>query len=321
MKIIEKLLARFNGLHYRQEYLCLALEDLSEPLNVYAVRKQGELINLTAHHLFVGYCPVIIALPFMVDEKNRLQLVFCLKVFNENETLDKEDVLAELFLQKIEERNVNGTDIFFYRASSGRHEFLPSINQWIISLNNLLSGKKAGNVFLKGNLLKQVQIAYSVPRKICLVTVGSNGIYNLFPTDLHGQVNEQIYIISLRYNGKACEQVLESENILLSDIEPGAFKKVYLLGKNHMQPLKPRSAFEFSHLDSAQFHLPLPQHTVAYKELALTGSFVEGIHRLLVFQIRNEVKMEGNSGSLSHIHTVYATWRENKGLRSNYLLR
>src|SRR5688572_12181747 len=113
MKIVEKLLARFNGLHYRQEYLCLALEDFSEPLNVYAVRKQRVIKNLTAHHLFVGYSPVIMALPFMVDERDRLQLVFCPKVFNENDTLNKKDVLAELFLQKIEERNVDGTDIFF----------------------------------------------------------------------------------------------------------------------------------------------------------------------------------------------------------------
>src|SRR5688572_11385999 len=133
MKVVEKLLARFNGLHYRQEYLCLELENFSVPLNVYAAVNKRVTKNLTAHHLFVGYSPVIIALPFMADEKNRLHLVFSPKVFRENEALEKKDVVAELFLEKIEERNVDGTDIFFYRANSGRHRFLPGFNQWIIS--------------------------------------------------------------------------------------------------------------------------------------------------------------------------------------------
>ena len=321
MKVVENIFARLNGLHYRQEYLCFDLKNFTDTLFVYAAVKGRIIKNITAHHLFVGYCPLVIALPFAVDEGHGLQLVFCSKALNENEMYDKKDVLAELFLQKIEERNVEGADIFFYRGIFGRHWFLSGFHQRIINLGNSLFGRKAGNVFLKGNLLKQVQIAYSVPRKICLVSVGNNRAYNLFPTDLHGQVNDKAYILSLRHEGKACAQVLESQQIVLSDVEASAYKKVYALGKNHMQPLKQRKEFEFSPLNSPEFQLPLPQQAVAYKELELTSSFVEGIHRLLLFQIRKEVKLEGDPEILAHIHTVYGTWRENKGLRSNFLLR
>ena len=169
--------------------------------------------------------------------------------------------------------------------------------------------------------MNQVQIAYSVARKICLITVGENNLYNLFPTDLHGQLYGGFYVISLRYEGKACQQVMETKRLVLSDIESAAFKKVYALGKNHMQPLKERAAFDFSHTDSAVFHLPLPRHAVAYKEMELLDSFVEGIHRLFIFRIINEVKTIAHPATLAHIHTVYATWRENSGLKGNYLLR
>ena len=63
--------------------------------------------------------------------------------------------------------------------------------------------------FLPDNLYKQVQIAYSIPRNISLITVGQNDRFNLFPTDLHGPVNEDHYIISLRHEGKACQQVMK----------------------------------------------------------------------------------------------------------------
>ena len=99
------------------------------------------------------------------------------------------------------------------------------------------------------------------------------------------------------------------------------FKKVYSLGKNHMQPLKDRSAFDFSQMDSHGMHLPLPNHAVAYKELELIDSFKEGIHCLLIFRINKEEKLVADPETLAHIHSIYATWRENNGLRGNYLLR
>lgn len=320
MKFVRTLLNRFNGLHYRQEYLCLALEKFPNPLRLYTARDGKLLDEITRHHHFVGYCPVIFALPRAYGEADRLHLVFSQNDLTKNEVFQKKDVLAELFLEKIFENKING-GVFFYQAVHARHRFLPSFNQFIIGLNNILFNKKEGNVFLKGNLLKQVQVAYSMPRKICLISTGKNGLYNLFPTDLHGKVNDQLYVISLRHEGKACRQVMETGRLVLSDMEVGAYKRVYSLGKNHMQPLKERYTFEFSPSDSAIFHLPLPLQVLAYKELELADSFTEGIHRLLIFRIVNEIKLTADHGTLAHIHSAYATWRENNGLKGNYLLR
>jgi hypothetical protein len=37
--------------------------------------------------------------------------------------------------------------------------------------------------------------------------------YNLFPTDLHGQPDDEHYVISLRHEGIACQQVLQTRKI------------------------------------------------------------------------------------------------------------
>ena len=72
---------------------------------------------------------------------------------------------------------------------------------------------------------------------------------------------------------------------------------------------------------STTLKLPLPQHTLFYRELELMESFVHGIHKLFLFKIVSAKMAEDEPATLAHIHNVYATWRYNKGLPGNYLLR
>jgi len=146
-------------------------------------------------------------------------------------------------------------------------------------------------------------------------------LYNLFPTDLHGLVNEHHYIISLRHNGKACAQVEAVKRIVLTNIAADQYKQVYGLGKNHMQPMKRKDQFPFSEMTSTYFQYPLPIKAVEYKELELQSSFVYGIHKLLLFKIINQQKSTDHPSTLAHIHNSYATWRYKQHIESNYLMR
>ena len=181
--------------------------------------------------------------------------------------------------------------------------------------------KKKGNVFLYDNLYKQVQIAYSLPRNISLITVSENNQYNLFPTDLHGQVDDQHYIISLRHEGKASGQVERTGKILITEMDSQFYKTVYALGKNHTQEMKSNENFPFSDTVSAHLLLPLPKMALYYRELELVNSFMYGIHRLFLFKILYRQQVRGKPSTLVHIHNVYASWRYNNRLPGNYLLR
>ena len=104
-------------------------------------------------------------------------------------------------------------------------------------------------------------------------------------------------------------------------MEVSAYKQVYALGKNHMQPLKEKAVFNFDSKVSKYFQLPLPRNVTMYKELELQESFILGIHRFLLFKIIYTEKVGQTRQTLAHIHNVYATWRYKKGLESNYQLR
>ena len=324
MALLQKLFTHINGLDYRQEYLCLAKESFQQPLHAYIVKNEKVVRDITCAHHFVGYCPLIFAFPSqLVRDFNSdpIKIHFSSLPLLQNEISREKDAVGSLDLKKISQEGIDENVVSFYEGVHGRHWFLSGFHQSVIRLNNHWYGKKPGNVFLKGNLYNQVQIGYAVPRKICLITVGQDQKYNLFPTDLHGQIDEEYYLISLRHEGNACKQVESAGRIVLSDMDVNAYQTVYSLGKNHMQPLKERAAFNFSADNSKNFDLPLPDATVGYKELEVVNSFIKGIHKLILFRIIYREKTDQKKSTLVHIHNCYATWRNKQGIMGNYLLR
>jgi flavin reductase (DIM6/NTAB) family NADH-FMN oxidoreductase RutF len=324
MKWVKKILNKLNGLYYPQEYLCFAKESFLYPLHAYLADGKQIIKDITNEHLFTGYSPLIFVLnaagnnPELADN---IEIILSRQLLHPNDFFTKKDAVARLSLKMIRKQSAGDSNILYYEAIEGEHHFLSSFHQYIIGLNNRLYNKKPGNVFLHENLYKQVQIAYAVPRIISLITVSDGKSYNLFPTDLHGPVNEQYYVSSLRHEGNACKQVEGSGRIVISQMHCDAYKTVYSLGKNHMQELKPKENFPFGSISSSLYQLPLPQAALYYRELELMESFEQGIHKLLLFKIVSAKAVSNESATLAHIHNCYATWRHNKGLSGNYLLR
>jgi flavin reductase (DIM6/NTAB) family NADH-FMN oxidoreductase RutF len=319
------MLNRLNGLYYTQEYLCLAKESFQQPLHVYLVTGKQIIKDITNRHLFTGYSPLIFTLYSTsvndVELTEKIDIIFSEQSFKPNEFLEKKDATACLSLKMIRRQSAGDMDIAYYEATKGEHYFLSSFHQYIIELHNRLYNKKPGNVYLHKNLYTQVQIAYSVPRVISLITVGDGKLFNLFPTDLHGAINERYYISSLRHEGKACRQVEASGRIVISQIHCDAYKTAYSLGRNHVQELRSKENFPFGNINSPGFEWPLPQSALYYRELELVQSFEHGIHKLLLYKVVSRQMLSNEPATLAHIHNVYATWRRNKGLPGNYLLR
>lgn len=323
MKPFKKILSRFNGLSFRQDYLCLSKEKLEQPLCAYLLSKNQVFKDITNLHLFVGYQPLVFA--FAENGKpgfeNDIEVVFSPRQLSLNDIVDEKNVLARLQLNLIKREPAGATIISFYEGTKGRHRFVNGRSQLIQGLYNQLYNRKAGNVYLNRNLYTQVQIAYALPRTISIITVGDEGEFNMFPTDLHGQCSEEFYIISLRTNGKACQQVEASRKILVSEVHCDLYKTVYGLGKNHMQPMRAETHFPVSGDYSARFGLPIPLQTLAYRELELVDTFVHGIHKLMTFRIVSAERLTDDPDTLSHIHNSYATWRHKNNLAGNYLMR
>src|SRR6266536_1469667 len=255
-----------------------------------------------------------------LNNKSIIKIFYSISPLEMESTVPKKYIVAILSLKKIKEQKTDNSFVYYFEGINGKHKFLSPFHQFIVQLNNQLYNKKIGNVFLEYNLYKQVQIAYAIPRVISLITVSSDNLFNLFPTDLHGQINEDYYIISLRYQGNACKQVEQAKKIVLSNVDASYYKEAYNLGKNHMQPLKEKSNFVFSEENSYTLKLPLPPNVIECRELELKDSFIHGIHKLLLFKILNHQKSQNSSTTLAHVHNAYATWRYKQGLGNYFFL-
>lgn len=313
MNMIKRILNKLNGMHYSREYVCLAPEQHTQALHMLLVENRVVIKDITTVYSMTGICPVIIALPSLTgidfNKKEIIHVFYTTSSVKKGEIISTKNVIAKLRLKKIKTLTTEQTMTYFFEGKKGSHKFVPSFYQFFDRLNNNLYNNKKGNIFLKGNRYTQIQVVYSVPQLISLITVCKNDLYNVFPTDQHGEICDKYYVIALRHAGKACRQVLDSKNILLSNIDVHQHKEVYTLGKNHMQPLNERNKFNFSETQTNLLHMPIPKNTTEYRELTLVESFIHGIHRILIFEILSHQKITDNSATLSCIHNAYATWR------------
>src|SRR4029079_13228199 len=171
------------------------------PIHAYFVKDGHVIKDNTNEHLFTGYSPLIFTLisSDLKEPFSKIEMFFSQRSLQPNDLFKKRDALAWLSLGLIQKQKISDNEIYYYKGIRGQHHFLSFFHQYIIGLNNQVYNRKKENVFLNNALYTQVQIAYSIPRIISLITVGSGGLYNLLPTDLHGPVNEQYYVSSLRH--------------------------------------------------------------------------------------------------------------------------
>ena len=307
------------GTTLRQEYICVEEERLSHQSHFFLIDDE-RFLDLTDRHLFIGYYPLIIAISCeknsslndLLQNKNLIKTVF-------GETKDK--IIAQLILKKIDTREFDEATLFLFEGVKGSHRFLSKFHILTNSLKYKLTAEKKVNIYLRGNLYEQVKIAYSIPRKISLVTLGKNNMFNLFPTDINGRIGKQNFVISLRKNGKANKQVKELKKIVLSEMAVDSYKEVYSLGVNHTKDLREKNEFNFSEKLSQEYSIPLPKNALRYFELEFINDLQTGVHNLCFFKIVNSVNLDDSKSTLAHIHRDYAEWRINNGFISNFFLR
>ena len=309
------------GITLPQEYLCVPQSDFAKPLRVFAGDKPGKYgLDITTHHLFIGYKPLVIAVEkeylneLKMSSQDPLYLSFCSEEKNE---------LAWLEVKFIYEVKLSSVTCLLFEGVKGEHSFTNNFHKLFSSIYYRLTADKKKNIFLAGNLYDQVKIAYSIPRQIYLASVGSNSLYNIFPTDLSGQIGEDNFIISLRTNGKANEQVEKAGKCLVAKMEAGFFMEVYGAGRNHMRELSDTNKLGVSlrQESSAALNLPVPHDAIQYFELEKIDKFEVGIHTIHFFRIINSVSLSNSHSVLTHIHRDYAEWRIKNGINTNYLIR
>jgi flavin reductase (DIM6/NTAB) family NADH-FMN oxidoreductase RutF len=310
VKVKQAIKKLIFGLSIPQQYLCVDLESL-EGLKAFVILSNGSSISID--QIFVGYKPVILAFNDVTNALGNGDIVV--------EHRDgKGRTISTLWLRPVTVNFNSCPELKLFEVTKGKHAFLNGLHQWTNRVKGIASMSQPGNIDLPGNLHDRVRIAYSLPRTISLVSVQKGMFMNLFPTDLHGRVNEKFYLSSLRIGGKAQQQVEEVGRVVICDVSSDAYRAVYTLGKNHMKDMTSAEQFDLLPNHSEKFGFGVPRKTLRYFELEVADFMDAGIHRIYLYKIKNQ-KVIGDTNTLAHIHQYYAQWRLNHGLETTYLLR
>ncbi len=311
MSLVKSVARRlFNGLYFSNEYICLNREAIIPDIKV-MLETGDSAYDVTDSHLLLGYKPLLIALPkngsYILSDPSTLNFFTSGKLCG-SIRLGLSDTFHE--------------NMILFRGLSASHDLL-TVSQKI--LHTLLRRGKRKNDPLNPSkeLYDQIRVAYSFPRKISVITVGENGMYNAFPTDLHGEIHGQNnYIISLRENGEAYKQVIRAGRICLSTVSLAQFREVYALGKNHMQDLQPEKYFPEKTLRFINGSgIPVYGAANSYLILKVKSEQKAGIHHLITFFIEQRGQWENSPGTLAHIHSYYALWRKRNNYRDILFIR
>jgi len=316
-KIIKKLLF---GATLPQEYLCLNLNDFNRPLRLLIQNSNQDFKDITQHHLFNGYKPLVISMDGNnIDEDVLDKIKSILVSFID----DKNKELANLKLKLRKKINIESSSLLIFEGINGKHQFNNNLHKIISDLKYRLTVEKKDNVYLPGNLYDQIKIGYSVPRKIYLVSVGSGSLFNIFPTDLSGTIDNKTFVLSLRTGGKANEQIETEGKCVVSEMSADSFEAVYKAGKNHMKDKMDLIQFniKFREERSAGLNIPVPLDANKYFELEKVSTLKLGIHTLHIMKILNSVKLTESNSVLAHIHRDFAEWRIRNGIETNYFIR
>lgn len=328
--LINYIKEKILGYSLPQEFACVALEEIRDPLQVTLTLKGDHSpMNVSESHIFLGYKPLVIGIPFhnilfpnlSSSQTENICLSFHATQFKSNTTWNGfpsyDNSVARIILKKKQTIACGSHTLNLYEGLHARHKFINAFNQFVNRQRENRRPDRKVNINLSQNLADQVQTAYSIPRVISIATISENLKMNMFPTDLHGQVNDDFYIGSLRHGGKANDQVEKFKNVVLSRVDLSWCKQAYSLGKNHMQDLKDFNSFLIHSKRSARFNFPLPESVISYHELT-RDTFVDiGIHRIHTYQILGKEKFV-DSNTLSHIHRFYAQWRLNQGKSTKF---
>lgn len=264
---------------FDNEYICVNRNDIIASVKV-VLDFNNHIIDVTNSHLFLGYKPVIIGIP---KQEMPLAPNDCTILFYTNNVL--------YGIIKLERVGLDHSHLYLFIGTNAQHKFLSKL-QLLFQKFAQHKINKSDPLYPSQDLYEQIRVAYSFPRKISLIFVEENASCNIFPSDLQAEViNTGCYMISLRENGKAYEQVSKIKTIRICNMEVDSFDIVYKMGKNHMRELKSFSSFPIlNQALSDKLCVLVPEKCISYLELVKVREIKIGIHHLILFDITEKIQ-------------------------------
>jgi hypothetical protein len=245
-----------------------------------------------------------VLVPFM---GNDCRLYFCPSVHTDGRLMRKNAVAAARleFFHKVE---VEGGCLYLLRLRRTTLHHLP----WIKT--HFLFWKYYKKPLLTFARYASYITGFSYPRQVRLISFREEGYYNIFPMDLVGEIRPgHTFVFGLRHTNIALAKIILSRRMVVAEVPAAKKDMIYALGKHHSTAAPAVDKLPFPVFCSEELGFYLPEWVESYKEITIRGTMNLGSHMLLWGEWTKEVKVNGSSPHLHHIHFLQYLHQRGRG--------
>jgi flavin reductase (DIM6/NTAB) family NADH-FMN oxidoreductase RutF len=291
----------------------IAMRDPQSEVDVW-LHGLGTALNVTNNHVIACASPSMVAVGLepagrpQVKPGTRLMLKF-------NERGGGAALIGQLGLRSSAIVRTNGGDLHLLEVRSCENYCLPRLRTWAYSLFQAWLRARTNtdtDVPLTARAAGAVNILFSCPRPVVLVSLALGDGGTMFPMNLMGPIGNGYFAFALNSRRLAGSLVERAGRVAISNVPFDQAPSARQLGKNHHREAVNWSELPFPLAQSTALGIPVPAFASRVREMEIEAVRKLGSHTLFVAKI---VRDEKYSDDLQFfmIHGLYQAWRRSMG--------
>jgi flavin reductase (DIM6/NTAB) family NADH-FMN oxidoreductase RutF len=223
-------------------------------------------------------------------------------------------VIGRLRLRHVQDWNTTAARIGLFEVSGGRHYCAHWLRRTWDSWRYERAARNAppGKSLMGPTAVEQMMVFYLRPRPVFLVSVDDGQHSNIFPMDLVGPLQPNLFTLALRNTSPSVETMKSARKVALTDLPGTARGIAYQLGAHHRQRQVDWNSLPFKTFRSREFSLPVAEIALRVREVAILDSQTVGSHTLFVGRICSEQWL-GQGAHLFHTSGIHQQLRIRHG--------
>ncbi|WP_263383113.1 hypothetical protein [Granulicella arctica] len=264
-------------LHSPQAQVAVWLHGLGEPLEV------------TGCHAVACVAPFLLCIG-LGSAGRRVPVRSQRLLLRLSERAGDERLLGEIRLRWVRTIATSGVELCLFRAVACTNFRLPMLRRWtrmFYSAHDRWKSRKTVAVKVSSLDVRCNEVVFICPRPTALVSLDREGIGNLFPMNLMGDVGEGYFVFALNAARQA-PMVAEFAQVAIVTVPFERAEEVRQLGKNHHRASIEWDELPFEMRPSPVLKVPIPCFALMVRELAVEGVHTLGSHSFFVGRILHE---------------------------------
>jgi flavin reductase (DIM6/NTAB) family NADH-FMN oxidoreductase RutF len=157
--------------------------------------------------------------------------------------------------------------------------------------------------------------AFSYPRKVSIISCGKGNQYNIFPMDFVGEVKDKKhFVFGLRHSNRSIRAIVDSGEMVVSEVPSSKKKEIYELGRHHQEPLPAPDSLGFGIIRTGQFGMYVPDWATSYREVKIARTLNLGSHMMLWGETVNQSALGPAAENFFHVHFLHYLHQKKRGV-------